>query len=90
MLSLAKSVGLAVPLIFTHSNTLTLKKINSVYVRCQNNWNKNQNHWTLKKKISPADVYTTDVYDIAPHSSPSAHSPIVLPSVSHTIKDSPP
>lgn len=62
-------------------------------MRCQDNQNKNRNHWTFKKKeksTSPADVYTIDIYDIAPHSSQSAHSPLVLSSVLQTIEHSPP
>lgn len=50
MLGLAKSAGLALPLILKHSDTLTLKEINLVCMQCQVNWNKNQNHWALKKK----------------------------------------
>lgn len=82
MLGLAKSVGLALPLTLKHSDTLTLKEINLVCIQCQVNWNKNQHHWPLKKKKSHQLMFTPQTCMVLLNSSPPAHSPIVLPSVS--------
>lgn len=52
-------------MIVTH-NTTHKKEINSACTQRQDNQNKNQIHLTLKKKISSADVYSTDIYNVAP------------------------
>lgn len=49
----------------THNNTHK-KEINSVCTQRQDNQNKNQIRLTLKKTISSADVYSTDIYHAAP------------------------